>query len=69
MGLFDFLKPKKQKGEAASEAGADELLHLDDADLAGIEPAETRYTQEYQDFLEAQEAGELGGAPCGDEEE
>ena len=56
MGLFDFLKPKKEKTDEASAAEADSLMPLDGADLAGIDPPETRYTQEYQDFLASQEA-------------
>ena len=51
MGLFDFLKRKKKTGEAAPEADA--LLDLNDVDPAMIDPPETRYTQEYQDFLYA----------------
>ena len=44
MGLFDFLKSRKKKEEAPAEA---EVLPLDSSELAGIEPPETRYTQEY----------------------
>lgn len=61
MGLFDFLKRKKKTGEAAP--GADALLDLDDVDPAMIDPPETRYTQEYQDFLAQQEAAGQGGEP------
>ena len=61
MGLFDFLKRKKKTGEAAPEADA--LLDLSDVDPAAIDPPETRYTQEYQDFLAQQEAAGHGGEP------
>ena len=61
MGLFDFLKRKKKTGEAAPEADA--LLDLNDVDPAMIDPPETRYTQEYQDFLAQQEAAGHGGDP------
>ena len=61
MGLFDFLKRKKKTGEAAPEADA--LLDLNDVDPAMIDPPETRYTQEYQDFLAQQEAAGQGGDP------
>ena len=60
MGLFDFLKRKKKPQETAPE----ELIDIGSADLSGIEPPETRYTQEYRDFLASQEAAEApdGGA-------
>ena len=48
---------KKKKAESTGSEPAD-LQHIDEADLAGIEPLETRYTQEYQDFLATQEAEE-----------
>ena len=51
MGFFDFLKSKKKKQE-----GADSVVQLDDSELAGIEPPETRFTEEYREFLETQEA-------------
>ena len=57
MGLFDFLK-KKKKAEAAEESENGGFLPLDETGLEGIDPPETRYTQEYRDFLDAQEAGE-----------
>ncbi len=62
MGFFDFLKSKKKKAEAEKA----EVLGLE-VDPADIDPPETRYTEEYQEFLEAQEAGELPeeeNAPC-----
>ena len=55
MGLFDFLKRKKKEAEAAPG----EVLSLDDVDPSAIDPPETRYTQEYQDYLAAQEASSL----------
>ena len=59
MGLFDFLKRKKKEKEDVDVAAAGEVLSLDDVDPAAIDPPETRYTQEYQDFLAEQEAGTL----------
>ena len=56
MGLFDFLKCKKKQSTAAPESEPAEVVSLDDVDLSGIEPPETRYTQEYQEYLAAQEA-------------
>lgn len=53
MGFFDFLKSKKKKAEAEKA----EVLGLE-VDPADIDPPETRYTEEYREFLEAQEAGE-----------
>ena len=63
MGLFDFLKSKKKKKGAVVEIDESELLELNDAELSGIEPPETRYTQEYRDFLASQEAEERDGTP------
>ena len=80
MGLFDFLKKKKKEAEPGSEAEeAMEAAVLDDSQLEGIEPPETRFTEEYREYLAAQEAagevrgpagdGEAGTAPaCEDEE-
>ena len=53
MGLFDFLK-KKKNVEAAPEGTID----LGAEELPGIDPPETRFTQEYKDFLEEQEKAE-----------
>ena len=62
MGLFDsFKSKKKKKSEETAGNEALELLPLDDA---GIDPPETRYTQEYQEFLASQEAAERGGMPA-----
>ena len=68
MGFFDFLKSKKKKAEAEAEKA--EVLGLE-VDPAGIDPPETRYTEEYREFLETQETGERSGelpevenAPC-----
>ncbi len=56
MGLFDFLKSKKKRRKKAAGSEADGVMRLDAVDLSGTEPIETRYTQEYQDFLASQEA-------------
>ena len=68
MGFFDFLKSKKKKAEAEAEKAEVLPLEMDPAD---IDPPETRYTEEYREFLETQEAGERSGelpeeenAPC-----
>ena len=61
MGLFDFLK-KKKKEEPAPEAEAGGVAELNTDMIADIEPPETRYTQEYQDFLASQEQQERSGA-------
>ncbi len=67
MGFFDFLKPKKKKkSETAADAAADAVMELE-VDPADIDPPETRYTQEYRDFLASQEAEEAVGKP-GEEE-
>ena len=59
MGFFDFLKSKKKK--AAAEAEKAEVLELE-VDAAGIDPPETRYTEEYREFLENREAAERNAA-------
>ncbi len=70
MGLFDFLK-KKKKPEAGPEDEAAQLLELG-VDPEGIDPPETRYTQEYSDYLHSLEdaeetrsmpEGEAAGSP------
>ena len=55
MGLFDFLKRKKKRAEAAQEE-AENTIDFSEADLSTVDPPETRFTQEYQDFLETQQA-------------
>ena len=57
MGLFDFLKRKKKK-EADPENEIADTEELGVIDPPEIEPPETRYTQEYQDFLKSQEQAE-----------
>ena len=47
------------------ETEGGELLELGE-DPAGIDPPETRYTQEYQDFLASREADERNVAPAGE---
>ncbi len=60
MGLFDFLKKKKKTGAAGREEseGGEELSVILPPET---EPPETRYTQEYQDFLAALEEDERAG--------
>ena len=55
MGLFDFLKKKKNKG---AEVERSMPLTLDGFDPNAVTPPDTRYTQEYQDFLASQEAAQ-----------
>lgn len=55
MGLFDFLKKKKEETAEVERAMP---LTLDGFDPESVVPPETRYTQEYQDFLASQEAGQ-----------
>ena len=64
MGLFDFLKSKKRKKKEAAGKTAEETMRLDGVDLSGVEPTETRYTQEYQDYLAAQKAAEKSEEPA-----
>lgn len=66
MGLFDFLKSKKKRSGAVSGNGTDGLAALDDADLSGIDPPETRFTQEYREFLESMEDAGRSGSPSGE---
>ena len=68
MGLFDFFRSKKKKEKAAAEREAEALASLNDVDPSEIDPPETRYTQEYRDYLTAQEAAAQSSrsadAPC-----
>ena len=68
MGLFDFLKSKKKKNEATEENETAGLAGLDDADLSGLEPPETRYTEEYREFLASMETAERSASPDGEAE-
>ena len=54
MGLFDFLKRKTKKEDAAPEA--ENAIDFSEVDLSVVDPPETRFTQEYKEFLETQEA-------------
>ena len=54
MGLFSFLKRKREQKKEVPEPEAP--MDLTGIDLSGAETLETRYTQEYQDFLARQEA-------------
>lgn len=75
MGLKEWLNAQKQKRAERRRAkrlrGAggspEELLQLD-ADTEGIEPPASRYTEEYREFVEKQEA-ERETAPRACEEE
>ena len=67
MGLFDFLRSKKRRKKKAAGGEAENTMRLDGVDLAGVEPTETRYTQEYQDYLAQQEAERKPEAPAGEE--
>ena len=56
MGLFDFWKKRKKKAAAAAAAEAAATADLSGVDPAEIVPPETRYTQEYKDYLASREA-------------
>ena len=63
MGIFKKWRKKEEKP-------AENVMSLDDVYLSGTEPPETRYTQDYQDFLASQEAAETerSAAPAETEE-
>ena len=65
MGFFDFLKSKKKKEEVA--ARVEKMQRLDDVDPAEINPPETRFTEEYREFLETLEADEPSKTIAADE--
>lgn len=54
MGLFDFLKKKTKNESEAVERSMPTTL--EGFDPSAVVPPDTRFTQEYQDFLAAQEA-------------
>ena len=58
MGLFDFFRNMRKKRKI-EDTGIERSLPqtLDGFDPNAVTPPDTRYTQEYQDFLAAQEAG------------
>ena len=56
MGLFDFWKKRKKKAAAAAAAEAAATADLSGVDPAEIVPPETRYTQDYKDYLASREA-------------
>ena len=63
MKLADWFRAKKQEWEARrkeQEAPSGEIQPLD-ADLSGIDPPETRFTEEYQAFLKQQESVDSEG--------
>lgn len=58
MGLFDFFRNmRKKKKIEDTEVERSLPQTLDGFDPNAVTPPDTRYTQEYQDFLAAQEAG------------
>lgn len=64
MGLFSFLKRKKK---AAYENGDTGHVDLSGVDLSDTADLETRYTQEYSDYLASQKTPESREAICGQE--
>ena len=63
MKLADWFRAKKQEwfGPRTEEAETPaEVVRLD-ADLSEIEPPETRFTEEYREFLREQEAARSVG--------
>ena len=64
MGFFDFLKSKKKKQDEVSNTDAEAVIQLDGSELAGLEPPETRFTEEYREFLASQETGERSAPPA-----
>ena len=54
MGLIAFLKSKFGKNKEEKKTENDVVMTLK-ADPADIDPPETRFTEEYKDFLQSQE--------------
>ena len=67
MGLFDFLKPKKKKDEAVPAAVPEDFVSLAGAELSEPVPPETRYTEEYQEYLASQGPAENREPPAGED--
>ena len=55
MKWFDFFRSKRKKKKAGSLSEAAELQDLSGVDPAEIVPPESRFTQEFKDFLASQE--------------
>ena len=60
MKLAEWFRAKKQEWFGHREEQPAEIQPLD-ADLSGIDPPETRFTEEYQEFLKQQEARNAEG--------
>ena len=60
MKLADWFRTKKQEWFGRKEEQPAEIQPLD-ADLSEIEPPETRFTEDYRDFLTQQEAASPEG--------
>ncbi len=69
MGLLDFFRSKRRKKKTGPEEEKAVLMDLDDTGIAGIDPPETRFTQEYKEFLESREAAGERIMPTGAESE
>ena len=61
MKLFDFFKSKKKRKKTGSGAEGEAPVELSGVDPEEIVPPETRYTQEYKDFLASRESEERTG--------
>ena len=66
MGFFDFLKSKKKR-KAEAEAAAQAAVQTLEVDPSEIDPPETRFTEEYREFLETQEAAQRSAAPTAED--
>ena len=66
MGLIAFLKSKFGKNKEEKKTENDVVMTLK-ADPADIDPPETRFTEEYREFLETQEAAQRSAAPTAED--
>ncbi len=55
MGLISFLKSKFKRRKKESVSENDLVMTLDKKDTAAFTPPETRYTEEYKEFLASQD--------------
>lgn len=68
MKLFDFFRSRRKKKKTGPMSEPVELEDLSSVDPAELDPPETRFTREYEEFLNTLEAEERSGEAAGETE-
>lgn len=66
MKLFDFFRSRRKKKKTGPMSEPVELTDLGSVDPAELDPPETRFTREYEEFLTTLEEGEKNGGSSGE---